>query len=182
MGEWMDEGVNGSEHNHLSIMIGCNVIREKKMKLYPWSQICIRRIQHEAATCLLKAVSSGFSLPGLSGLGQKKNLAVEISLCVDVRFANQLPPTIDLRRITMCFGFHARFVSVGSKVGCTAIMCNCDVALSVLRNRFISMRSIEFDWSIEVRLLIWSIKFRSSDLIDWAIANVWCVIVHQSHF
>jgi len=82
----------------------------------------------------------------------------------------------------MCFGFHARFVSVGSKVGCTAIMCNCDVALSVLRNRFLSMRSIEFDWSIEVRLLIWSIKFRSSDLIDWAIANVWCVIVHQSHF
>lgn len=82
----------------------------------------------------------------------------------------------------MCFGFHARFVSVGSKVGCTAIMCNCDVALSVLRNRFISMWSIEFDWSIEVRLLIWSIKFRSSDLIDWAIANIWCIIVHQSHF
>ncbi len=31
MGEWMDEGMNGSEYNHLSI--GCNVIREKKMKL-----------------------------------------------------------------------------------------------------------------------------------------------------
>ena len=124
-------------------------------------------------------VSASRACPGSA---KKKNLAVEISLCVDVRFANQLPPTIDLRRITMCFGFHARFVSVGSKVGCTAIMCNCDVALSVLRNRFLSMRSIEFDWSIEVRLLIWSIKFRSSDLIDWAIANVWCVIVHQSHF
>ena len=45
----------------------------------------------------------------------------------------------------MCLGFHARIVSVRSKLGSAVIMCDCHVALFVLKNGFISMLSIEFD-------------------------------------
>ena len=108
MGEWMDEGMNGSEHNHLSI--GCNVIREKRMKLYSGSQICrsLRRIQHEAAQLSLDSYLFRFQPPGpVRARPDKKILAVAnlaISLCVEVQCANQLP-TIDLRRITDVFRF-----------------------------------------------------------------------------
>ncbi len=105
MGEWMDEGMNGSEHNQLSI--GCSVIREKKMKLYSGSQICtsLRRIQHEAAQLSLDSCLFRFQPPGPArARPQKKILAVAISLCVEVQCANQWP-TIDLRRITDVFQF-----------------------------------------------------------------------------
>ncbi len=66
----------------------------------------------------------------------------------------------------MCLGFHARIVSVRSKLGCTVIICDCHVALFVLKNRLFRcdrLRSID---QLRSDLLIWSIKFRLNDLID----------------
>ena len=61
-------------------------------------------------------------------------------------------------------------------------MCDCHVALFVLKNRlFRCDRLSSIDW-LRSNLSIWSIKFRLNDLIDWVIANIWCIIVHRSHF
>ena len=86
-------------------------------------------------SCLLTAVSSGFSLPGLSGLGLKKQI-LQLRSLYALKFDAQINcrPQLICAGSLMCFGFHARLVSIRSKVGCTVIMCDCHVHLFVLKS------------------------------------------------